>query len=229
MRKILLSLLILLLLIYSILFMVNGLSSFNLNGFMDLRQKDSELNEKISDLSNSINVTYEDALFKLKTTANTLTKNKTDYENQAALSSTQESSYIAQKEKYDIEYLWTKLGNYAMDENCTLKIDVSETGGANKNLYNLKFNVSGSYSSITDFIYDIENDSKLGFLIDNFTMSSSGGVISSTFECRDIPISVVKVEGNEKQKNTEEKEEENSDEQAKEENSSEEQGKEGNS
>ncbi len=194
MRKILLIILVCLLLILTGFFMVNGLSAIGLKGIMDINKKDKEIEQKIVELSNEINDVYKGTETRLKSTVNTLAETKTEYENQAILSSSQSSSYVSQNEKYDIEYLWTRLGHFARDENCTLRIDVSKTGGVNENLYNLKFSVGGSYSGITDFIYDIENDSKFGFKIENFAITSPGESLTATFDCKDIPISEVQVE-----------------------------------
>lgn len=190
MRKILISIIVALLLIGSAFFMVNGMNTVNVKGFKGLNEKNDEIEQKISELSNLISVTYESTVSNLKRTANTLQESKAEYENQAILSSTNNSSYAAQLELYDIDYLWTKLGNYAKDEGVVIKIELVASG-ASQNLYNLNFTVTGEYVAITDFIYDIENDSKLGFKIDEFQMTSGGdGAVAATFSCKEIPINV---------------------------------------
>lgn len=190
MRKILISVLVVLLLIGSAFFMVNGIDKLNIKGIKGLSEKNEQVDQKISDLSNVISVTYVNTESNLKRTANTLQETKTEYENQAALSDTQNPSYASQLETYDIDYLWTRLGNYARDENVVIKIDLVASG-TSKNLYNLNFATEGEYINITNFIYEIENDSKLGFKIDEFKMS--GGALnglSATFTCKEIPINV---------------------------------------
>ena len=50
---------------------------------------------------------------------------------------------------------------------------------------------TGSYVGIEEFITGIEDDSKLGFKIENFSMKSSsenGGEVQATFVCKDITI-----------------------------------------
>ena len=208
MRKILISILVCLLLIGSAFFMVNGISKLNIKGIKAIDEKNSQINQKISDLSNAITVTYANTESNLNRAANTLQNSKTEYENQAALSDTQNPSYVSQLEAYDIDYLWTKLGNYARNENVVIKIEVVSTG-TSKNLYTLNFTVTGNYVNITDFIYDIENDSKLGFKIDEFKMGDAGdNKLMSTFVCKEIPINVgtidkqVNNDTNNTQKNT---------------------------
>ena len=196
MRKMLLIILVCLLLIFSVFFMVKGVNAFGIHGFLELDEKNDEIENQISELNKDVTVTYTGTESKLERSVNTLIESKTEYENQAILSNSQNSSYVSQKEKYDVEYLWTKLGNYAQDENCTISINVTASGGANENLYNLAFNVGGSYSGVIDFIYDIENDSKLGFEIQNFQISSSGSGVSAKFNCKEIPIAKIQIEHN---------------------------------
>ena len=189
MRKILISILVCLLLIGSAFFMVNGISKVNIKGIKGLSEKNGQIEQKISDLSNVISVTYANTESNLKRTANTLQDSKTEYENQAALSNSQSPSYASQLETYDIDYLWTKLGNYARDEKVVIKIDLVASG-TSTNLYNLNFTTTGAYVNITNFIYEIENDSKLGFKIDEFKMNSSGDTLTATFSCKEVPIKV---------------------------------------
>lgn len=190
MRKILISVLVCLLLIGSAFFMVNGIGKLNIKGIRGLNEKNSQVEQKISDLSNAISVTYANTESNLKRTANTLQDTKTEYENQAALSDTQNPSYVSKLETYDIDYLWTKLGNYARDEEVVIKIDLVASG-TSTNLYNLNFTTTGGYINITNFIYDIENDSKLGFKIDEFKMGGAGdNNLTATFSCKEIPVKV---------------------------------------
>ena len=194
MRKVLISILVALMLIGSCFFMVNGLAKMNIKGAKGIDEKNTEVENKISELSNVISVTYAGAEAELKQASNKLIDSKTEYENQAALSNSNNSSYASKLETYDIDYLWTKLGNYAKDENVVIKIEVT-SGSASSNLYNLNFTVTGTYVGTTDFIYDIENDSKLGFKIDSFKMiAGSGTEVVGSFVCQDIPISVGSIE-----------------------------------
>lgn len=194
MRKIIISIIVALLLIGSAFFMVNGISDVGIIGIKGLNEKNNTIEQKISELSNAISVTYVNTESNLKSTANTLQASKTEYENQAILSNSNSPSYASKLEKYDIDYLWTKLGNYAKDENVVIKIELV-SGGASQNLYNLNFTVTGDYMDTTNFIYDIENDSKLGFKIDEFKMGPGGdNKLTTTFVCKDIPVNVGKTD-----------------------------------
>ena len=94
----------------------------------------------------------------------------------------------SQIEKYEIETLWVKLGNHATTQGVVIKMDVKK--GNAQDVYDLQFTATGSYISITDFISAIENDSSLGFKIEEFKLvpSSSGSDLQATFVCKDITI-----------------------------------------
>ena len=164
-RKKLIILIFCSLLIGSIFLLENGISSLNIKGCVEIGEKNKLIDTRISNLSDFITMNYTNALSALKQTTNDLKEAKKIYENQAALS----NSDTSQQEKFDIEYLWTKLGNYARDENVVIKIDLV-LSEINSNLYCLNFSVTGDYTNTTNFINDIENDSDLGFKIENFKM-----------------------------------------------------------
>ena len=52
----------------------------------------------------------------------------------------------------------------------------------------IKFTVSGDYIPILSFVSAIENDSKLGFRIENFKLIPGGNNLQATFETRNINI-----------------------------------------
>ena len=95
-----------------------------------------------------------------------------------------------QIERYEVETLWVKLGNYATSEGAIMRMDIVKGSENAEDTYNLKFTVNGSYISITDFISDIENDTTLGFKIEEFKMapSTSGQDLQATFVCKNIAI-----------------------------------------
>ena len=106
----------------------------------------------------------------------------------ALLNTDSEGQATAQIQKYEVEALWVKLGNHATSEGATMKMDIVKGSSTSENMYDLNFTVNGSYISIIDFISDIENDSTLGFKIENFHMSGSGDSLQATFVCKEISI-----------------------------------------
>ena len=81
-----------------------------------------------------------------------------------------------------------------------MKMDLSASNIGTKGMYNLNFTVKGQYLGIADFIHDIENDSRLGFKIENFKLlpgeseSKEGekdtNTLVGTFICKDISINI---------------------------------------
>ena len=71
-----------------------------------------------------------------------------------------------------------------------MKMEILQGSSGAAGTYNLRFTVTGSYISIVDFISDIENDSTLGFTIEEFKMvpTSTEANLEATFVCKDITI-----------------------------------------
>ena len=96
-------------------------------------------------------------------------------------------------ELYDVDFLWTIIGNYATQKGVTLQFDVakSSTSTAISSQYvmcDLSFTVTGEYIAITDFIYSMENDEKLNFEISNFVIEKGGENLQATFVVKEVPI-----------------------------------------
>lgn len=118
------------------------------------------------------------------------------------------------EEKYDIEYVWVKLGNYAKANN--LSIVLVEPGGSaaaqqpaagttnqqttsngatntttqttsGNNVLNVQ--VTGNYLNVSDFIFELENDKELRFKLDNISMEYVGSNnIKTTFAVKNLVV-----------------------------------------
>ena len=100
---------------------------------------------------------------------------------------------ISLVDTYDIDFLWTTIGNYSTEEGISLKFNVVKSANSILDttaytLCDLKFTVSGNYIPITDFIYDLEDDRKLGFEISEFNLSKGGENLQATFTVNNVPI-----------------------------------------
>ncbi|MBQ7410371.1 MAG: hypothetical protein IJW20_03205 [Clostridia bacterium] len=96
-------------------------------------------------------------------------------------------------ELYDVDFLWTTIGNYATQKGVTLQFDVSKSATKTSILpeyviCDLNFTITGDYIAITDFIYSMENDDKLNFEIRDFLMEKGGENLQATFIVKDVPI-----------------------------------------
>lgn len=201
MRKILFILATVVLIIFTGIVIYKGTNIGNVWGVTQISQKNTDIDNLNAKLTSLVNVTYPESLTKLNTSTETLQETKKEYENQAIVLA--DSRYYKQTETYKLEFLWTKLGNYAKADSVEIKIDV--VNGDAAGTYNLNFTVTGRYSNVTQFIYDIENDSILGFKIENFNMTgggatytnvgSSGYNVTGKFTCKEIKIDIKAIEG----------------------------------
>ena len=135
--------------------------------------------------------TYAQTISEVNSNAKKLKEEKQNYQDMTAISSDGETQAVNQIEKYEIETLWVKLGNHATSEGVVMKMDVTSGSSGAQDSYNLNFTVTGGYVQIEDFISSIENDSTLGFKIEEFKMAPSGNDLQATFVCKDIPIKQV--------------------------------------
>jgi len=210
MRKIIMLISAFVVLFVTIGVFINGIGILKINGISDIKQKDQMLSAKIQELDVCVNNEYKAALAKLNSTYNLFKNSKNEYNEQVVISSLNKSSYASQTERYNVDYLLTKIGKYAEEEDVVIKTNIVPSE-ALEDYYHLNFMVWGTYLYTANFIYDIESDSKLGFKIDNFKMvpyytdeSYYSGMspeqmeqekkqnekfdVVCTFTCKDIPI-----------------------------------------
>ena len=219
MKKLLILILITLLALLSFGIILEGtkIGSIEILGIKGIQKENKMLDETIKKAGKLAEKDFLIAQKEVKENTKKLKQEKENYEELTTVSQEGDIENSKQIEKYEVETLWVKLGNHSTSEG--VDMDIKITSGTNevKDSYNLNFTVTGSYISITDFISSIENDSTLGFKIENFKMVPSNSQnLKATFVCKDILIkdvtaSPVQVETNEKddtnnEKQTEEKE-----------------------
>lgn len=193
MKKLLMLILIGLLVTLSIFIALYGFEIGNIEvlSYMGIQKRNKELDDKIQESSKLAEKDFKLTVSAVEENSKKLQQQKKEYEEMTTISSVDDIQVASQIERYEVETLWVKLGNYATTEGAIMKMDIVQ--GNRNNSYNLKFTVNGSYISITDFISDIENDDTLGFKIEEFKMlpSTSGTDLQATFVCKDIAIKEV--------------------------------------
>lgn len=193
MKKTLIMVLILLLLV-TIGFMVFKslkIGSVEVLGVKNLGEENKKLDDSIQTLSRLTSTDYQKALNDITSSAKQYEQAKTEYEELATVSTDNEVTTASQLQKYEIEYLWTRIGNHATSENVVLKLEIKANSTSEATgYYDLNFTATGDYVSLTDFIYDIENDSSLGFKIEGFKMEPSGSGLQASFTCTNIAINI---------------------------------------
>ena len=180
MRKIIFIILTVIMCIIMGLVAWNGIGFANVLGINQIREENQKIKDKNDELSTLIDTSYPNAVKSLEDAENQLKTTKEEYESQIALNADSGTGYLATTEKYEIEYLWTRIGNHALDNDVDIKIDLTNSSTAG--LYKLNFEVTGTYVGITDFIYSIENDSKLGFKIDKFVATANATTTTADTE-----------------------------------------------
>lgn len=190
MKKLLILILIALLVTLTIFIALNGIKigGFEILGIEGLQQRNEDVDQKIQEATKLASTDYKKIVSTLEENAQKLEKEKQNYDDITAVSSEGDVKTANQIEKYEIETLWVRLGNHATSEGAIMKMDVTKGANNASDHYDLKFTVTGSYISITDFISSIENDSMLGFKIEEFRMEPSGNDLQATFTCKDIAI-----------------------------------------
>ena len=177
MKKILISILIVLLLVLAYIIFSKGLNInfIKISSFEDIKNESIKLDEDFNKANELSNITYPAKLEGLNAEIRKLKSSKENYDNSKISASENEALGTVEIKTYAIHYLWTILGNYRADDGVkTLTLDLKSTN--NKDVYDLGFTLTGNYVSITDFIYDIEDDEQLKFEIKDFSISSSNSI-----------------------------------------------------
>lgn len=188
MKKLLILILIALLVVLAGYIGFKGVSigNFQILGITGIREKNELLDEKVQEASKLVEKDYKQALSTLNDSSKKLEQEKQEYTDMTTVSTEGDIQAANQIEKYTLETLWVLLGNHADAEGVNVKIDIVK--GNTTDVYNLNITATGTYVGITEFISDIENDSKLGFKIEEFKMIPSGSELQATFTCNSITI-----------------------------------------
>ena len=109
---------------------------------------------------------------------------KQEYDMLATTASEKEIAEANKIERYLLDYLWIKVGNYASDNDVKFKMTPNNVEQS------LTFDVTGKYISVINFIYDLENDVDLNFEIDGIVVQggSSDSVVKANFKVEGIRV-----------------------------------------
>ena len=187
MKKLLILILIALLVLLGYFIIIQGVGtegSLQILGIKGIQAKNAELEQKIQEATSLAEKDYKSILNDIKQNSQLYDETKKDYEDKVIISEGGE----VENRPYNLETLWVRLGNHATKQGVVMQMDIEKSSSGIEGNYDLKFSASGSYICITDFISAIENDSTLGFKIEDFKMIPSGSELQATFTCKDISI-----------------------------------------
>lgn len=182
MRKILIGILTILLIVMAVLVITKGLTigNFKILSVKQIIEGNDKLTAEILETEKLIRSNYPTELETLDSNVSSLLAAKEEYQDLADVSTKSEINKATTVETYTVEFLWTRLGRHATAEGVYLSYTPTNNS--------IKFTVSGDYIPILSFVSAIENDSKLGFRIENFKLIPGGNNLQATFETRNINI-----------------------------------------
>lgn len=210
MRKVLIGILIILLIVMAYFAIFKGISigSFELLSIPQIQQENDKLTQSIAQTETLMHSTYATQTEQLEKSVSDLLAAKEEYYDLTDVSTEGQIKQANKQETYKIEYLWTRIGSHATGEGVILKLDITagETGEAD--VKNLSFTVTGNYIAVINFVMAIEDDSHLGFRIENFKILPGSSVDGrqATFTVRNVRIKQESTTGtitNEQTDNTE--------------------------
>lgn len=190
MKKVLISILIVLLVVLAYFAIFNGLSFANIKilSVAEIIKANDKLTNDIEQVNSLQKKEYPTKQEDLNTAVQELTKKKEEYYTLAKVSTEGEITKANTEETYLIEYLWTRIGGHATSKGVNLKMDVSTSDAGEDNMKKLSFTVTGQYIGIIQFVSSLESDDKLNFKIENFKMVKNDTNLTATFTVNNVRI-----------------------------------------
>ena len=203
MRKIVILLVLVLSIVGCYVIAVEGVdyNFLEIASYDEVKAANKELDTQISELNRKNTTEFESKRTALTTAVKNYKDKKAQYE--ALAPTVQQEEEVPEEttsntKTYDVDFLWTIVGNYATEEGITIDFTFVKSATATATtttsdseyytMADINFTISGSYNSLIEFIYDIEEDDRLAFEIRNFKMSKGGSDIQATFSVIGVPI-----------------------------------------
>lgn len=197
MRKYIIGICVILILALTVYIGVEGIKigQFEILGISNIKEKNENLDEILKKATKLASTDFQQKQDELKNATKELKNTKEEYEDTlATMTNNQIKSGI--KIENTIDFLYVRIENHAKSEGVSLNMEITkktktELQSGYGYICDINFTATGSYTGIEEFITDIEDDSKLGFTIENFAMvasNNSGEQVEATFVCRDIII-----------------------------------------
>lgn len=192
MKKILIILLIILLVILSYFAIFKGiaLGNFEVLSVERIQEENDKLTKEIEATEKLMHSDYAQKTESLKESVDALMEAKDEYRELASISTDNQLKEATKQEIYKIEYIWTRIGSHATSEGVELKLDITAGETGEEDSKNLLFTVTGNYIAVINFVLSIEDDSQLGFRIENFKILPGSGENGrqATFTVRNVRI-----------------------------------------
>ena len=194
MKKLLISIIILLMLILTGFTIVKGIDIGPLKvlGILEIKDENDKLDDKVKQATKLTSTDYQKKIDDLNTAIKQLETQKNSYEDMVNVSTDSQVEAANQTYNNTIDFLFVRIENHAKSEGVTIEMKVTRSASGESDTYDLNFSATGTYTGIEEFITDLEDDSKLGFKIEDFSMTatsgSNGEQVEATFVCKNIII-----------------------------------------
>lgn len=194
MKKLMISILIILLIVLTGVTVVKGIKIGNINipGVLQLKEQNEELDIEVKEATKLASTDYQKKVDELNEKVKELQNKRNEYLDLENVSTEQQINGANSLNKpYKSEYLYTAIGNHAKNNKIKIGMNFTRSASGDTNYYDINFTATGSYIRIAEFIMDVEDDSSLGFKIEEFKMTPSaegGDVLQATFVCKNIRV-----------------------------------------
>lgn len=195
MRKYLLILILIItgIMFFSLMFFGFRIGSFQINSYDNIETTSLEKKQLLAELNYKNTTEYTAKKSALDSAVQKYKNKKLQYDTLVSEGQISDSTIYNSLDLYDVDFLWTTIGNYATEKEITLQFDVVKSSSTTSIsseyvICDLNFTVTGEYIAITDFIYSIENDEKLNFEISDFLIEKGGENLQATFVVKEVPI-----------------------------------------
>ena len=156
---------------------------YEVPSYTQIQDEKAEFESKVRELNNLNKTGIPSASGDVDTELRNYAEKKSAYEQLKSTASVEQIAEANKVEIYLLDYLWIKVGNYAADNAVKFKMTPNAESAT------LDFNITGSYISVINFIYDIQNDEELDFKLTGIVIEgASDREVKAKFTVEDINI-----------------------------------------
>lgn len=177
MRKLVLIVVLILtgILCFSVIFFGIKIGNFKISSYSEIEAENGLRKTLLVDLNEKNSVEFTSKQSSLDTAVNQYETKKAEYEELVAKGEIADISTYNSVDLYDLDFLYTVIGNYATEKGVALSLDIFRSSNATSKseeytICDLNFTITGDYISITEFISSLEDNDQLSFEIRDFML-----------------------------------------------------------
>lgn len=173
--------------------------TIKINSYLEISEENEKLDKLIDEANTQKTSTYAKKKAAVESAYKNLVTSRESYQELLNMGVDNDGVPLSKIQEYEIEKIWITIGNYAKKEGIDVKLEITSNNSVS-GTYDLNFTAVGIYSSIEDFLRDIQGDNTLVFKIENFKLvaggtnnlngSDSNENLTATFVCKDIKLNI---------------------------------------